>query len=192
LVGFVHFSVVAAVAHQFTALHAQAIAGSLRRYVAKTVRWTSGFTRGDVGDFGAGPATVVAVRSELCRGLSGHDILASPDGAGFGRPAERLLSMLGEQRVCALIYAAAFAFNAVAVLHWLRDSAAGCCVATSAAIVLESVLLFVAARRRLGLHAFVWQPNASGATTGRAGAQPVGRIPKRWRLLDPAFDAPGE
>ena len=74
-------------------------------------------------------------------------------------PAERLLSMLGEQRVCALIYAAALAlqFGDVRVLI-PRFGGMGVACATSAAIVLESALLFVAARRRLGLHVPVWQP----------------------------------
>jgi hypothetical protein len=40
--------------------------------------------------------------------------------------------MLDQQRVCALAYAAAF--------------------------VMESALLFLTAKRRLGLHLFVWRP----------------------------------
>ena len=69
--------------------------------------------------------------------------------------------MLGEQRICALIYAAAFAANAgLCVPLAPRLGGLGAAIATSAAIVLESALLFLAARRRLGLHLFVWKLGA--------------------------------
>jgi Na+-driven multidrug efflux pump len=34
----------------------------------------------------------------------------------------------------------------------------GAAVATASAMVMESVLLFVLAKKRLGLHVFVWHP----------------------------------
>jgi hypothetical protein len=34
----------------------------------------------------------------------------------------------------------------------------GAAVATASAMVTESLLLFVLAKKRLGLHVFVWQP----------------------------------
>jgi O-antigen/teichoic acid export membrane protein len=76
-------------------------------------------------------------------------------------PAERALSMLGEQRICALIYATAFALNmALAFSLAPHFGGMGVAVALAAAVVTESVLLFVTAKRRLGLHLFVWQPRA--------------------------------
>ena len=39
-----------------------------------------------------------------------------------------------------------------------RYGGLGVAIATSAAIVLELALLFVLAKRRLGLHLFVWRP----------------------------------
>ena len=72
-------------------------------------------------------------------------------------PVERLLSMLGEQRVCALVYAAAFAINLVlCILLIPRFGGAGAAVATSTALVIESILLFMVTKRRLGFHVFVW------------------------------------
>jgi len=72
-------------------------------------------------------------------------------------PVERLLNMLGEQRVCALVYAGAFGVNiglCFALIPWL--GMLGAAIATASALVTESVLLFTVTRRRLGLHAFVW------------------------------------
>jgi O-antigen/teichoic acid export membrane protein len=77
-------------------------------------------------------------------------------------PAERLLSMLGEQRACAAVYGAAFAVNLVlSIVLAPRYGATGVAVALASAIVCESLLLFVIAKRRLGLHVFVWRPRAA-------------------------------
>ena len=52
--------------------------------------------------------------------------------------------MLGEQRICAAVYAAALAFNlALCVALIPQYGGVGAAFATSAAIVLESALLFV-------------------------------------------------
>jgi O-antigen/teichoic acid export membrane protein len=72
-------------------------------------------------------------------------------------PIERLLSMLGEQRICAVIYGSAFAVNAaLCVLLIPAFGAAGAAVATSTALVFETILLFFVTRRRLGFHVFIW------------------------------------
>jgi O-antigen/teichoic acid export membrane protein len=76
-------------------------------------------------------------------------------------PAERLLNMMDEQRMCALIYACAFGVNvAGAFILAPRFGSAGAAIAMTAAIVVESALLFVVAKRRLGIHLFIWQPGA--------------------------------
>ena len=73
-------------------------------------------------------------------------------------PAERLLNMLGQQRICALAYAAAFAVNIIGcVLLAPTYGGVGAASATAGAFVVESALLYLIARRRLGLHMFVWQ-----------------------------------
>ncbi len=73
-------------------------------------------------------------------------------------PVERLLNMVGEQRICAVVYAMAFAFNLVLCLLLVKPFGPfGAAIATASALVLESILLFVVTKRRLGLHVFVWR-----------------------------------
>ena len=77
-------------------------------------------------------------------------------------PAERLLNMLGEQRICAVAYATAFAVNLVGCFVLApRYGAIGVASATATAFVVESSLLFLIARRRLGLTMFVWRPRSA-------------------------------
>src|ERR1044071_4395819 len=74
-------------------------------------------------------------------------------------PAERLLTMLGHQRICAWAYVAAFAFNLGVCILLVPDyGAIGAAIATAGGFVIESVALFVIARRALGLHMFIWRP----------------------------------
>jgi O-antigen/teichoic acid export membrane protein len=71
-------------------------------------------------------------------------------------PAERLLNMLGERKQCALIYAGAFAINLVrCVILISRIGIEGAALATSSALVAESIQPFVVAKRQLGLHVFI-------------------------------------
>jgi O-antigen/teichoic acid export membrane protein len=71
-------------------------------------------------------------------------------------PAERLLNMLGERKLCAATYAAAFAINLVLCLVLIpRLGIEGAAVATSTALAFESVLLYRIAKRRLGFHVFI-------------------------------------
>jgi O-antigen/teichoic acid export membrane protein len=72
-------------------------------------------------------------------------------------PAERLLSMVGEQRACAAVYATAFILNlALCIMLIPRLGVPGAAISTSIALVIESILLFVVTKRRLGFHVFVW------------------------------------
>ncbi len=74
-------------------------------------------------------------------------------------PVERLLNMVGEQRACARVYAAAFITNiGLCVILIPPLGVAGAAIAISAAMILESVLLFWVTRARLGLHVFIWRP----------------------------------
>ena len=72
-------------------------------------------------------------------------------------PIERLLNMLGQQRVCAAVYAGAFALNLVlcfALIPLL--GMAGAAIATASALIFESILLFLVTKNRLGFHVFIW------------------------------------
>jgi O-antigen/teichoic acid export membrane protein len=71
-------------------------------------------------------------------------------------PAERLLNMLGERMLCALVYAIAFAINlSLCLLLIPRIGIEGAATATATALVTESILLFCIAKRRLGFHVFI-------------------------------------
>jgi O-antigen/teichoic acid export membrane protein len=106
-----------------------------------------------LGLFGAGfrdgyPVIVALAVGQLARACVG--------------PAERLLNMLGQQRNCALAYAAAFAVNLIGCFVLApRFGGIGVATATAAAFIVESGSLFLIARRRLGLHMFIWRPAAA-------------------------------
>ncbi len=160
LVAFVNFSVSAAVAHRFTEYH---VAGDRRRlaaFLAESIRWTFWPSL-------AATAAILAVGKPLLwmfgKGfVDGYPIMFVLAVGLIARatvgPVERLLNMLGEQNVCAMVYAATFAINFLGCLLFIPAvGTVGAAVATSAALVAESVLLFVVTKRRLGLHVFIWR-----------------------------------
>jgi O-antigen/teichoic acid export membrane protein len=161
LVGFIHFSVSAAVAHRFSAYHVAGDREQLVAYVGTAVRWTFWPS--------LGATLLVLALGRPMLWLFGPNFVAGYPfmfilavgllaRAAVG-PAERLLNMLGEQRICAMVYALAFAVSVTGCFTLApRYGGLGVAIATSAAIVLESSLLFVLAKRRLGLHLFVWRP----------------------------------
>jgi O-antigen/teichoic acid export membrane protein len=159
LVAFVYFAVAAAAAHRFTELHVGERPEELSAFIGMSIRWTfvPSFAMAIVllilgkpllwlfgPDFGAG-YMILAI---LLVGLLAR--------ASIG-PVEKLLSMLGHQSVTAAIYALAFVVN-IALNFALvpRFGLSGAAMATSAALVMESILLFAVAKRRLGLHVFIW------------------------------------
>jgi O-antigen/teichoic acid export membrane protein len=71
-------------------------------------------------------------------------------------PAERLLNMLGERKQCAIIYAIAFAINlALCAILISRTGTEGAGAATSTALVVDLIMLYLVAKRRLGFHVFI-------------------------------------
>jgi len=159
IISFVYFAVAAAATHRFSAYHVAGERDKLARFVGDTIRWTFW------------PSLAVAVGLLLV----GKPLL-SLFGPGFSEgyalifvlvvgllarasvgPSERLLNMVGQQRACAMIYGCAFAANLVLCLILIpRFGLIGAAVATTTATVVESALLFIVARRRLGLHVFVF------------------------------------
>jgi O-antigen/teichoic acid export membrane protein len=158
LVTFIYFSVTVAVSPRFATLHAAGDRNGLARLVASTVRWT----------FWPSLATTLMI---LALGwpmlwLFGPDFTAAyplmfilaigPLARAAVGPAERLLNMAGEQNICALVYAAAFAVNLAGCFVLISQfGGAGAAMAVSGAMLFESLALFVVARRRLGLHMFI-------------------------------------
>jgi O-antigen/teichoic acid export membrane protein len=167
MVSFVAFSVGAAAAHRFSSYHLAGDHRGLADFVAKTVRWTFWpsllatvvilalgwpmlrlFGPSFVGAY---PAMFVLAIGPLARASVG--------------PAERLLTMAGSQRACALVYAAAFTVNLVGCALLIPSfGLMGAAAATSAAMLFESAALFVVVGRRLGINTFVF------ARRPRAGA----------------------
>jgi O-antigen/teichoic acid export membrane protein len=162
LVAFIHFAVAASVAHRFAAYQAAGDADALAAFSAMTVRltfWPSLLAIALILALGRpilwlfGPAFVEAYPLMFIIAIG---LIAR---AAVG-PAERVLNMLGAQRLCVLVYAVALAVNlAAAFLLAPRYGSTGVAIAMSLAIVAESLMLFAIAKRRLGLHLFIWQPH---------------------------------
>ena len=165
LVAFVYFSVAAAVAHRFASIHVTGDRNKLEIFAASTVRWTFwpsllatviilAIGKPVLWLFGPQFTTAYPLMFVLAVGLIAR--------AAVG-PAERVLNMLDQQRLCALVYASAFAVNFAGTLTLApRYGAMGVAVAMAIAIMTESALLFVVAKRRLGLHLFIWRPRIAG------------------------------
>jgi O-antigen/teichoic acid export membrane protein len=163
LVAFINFSVAAAVAHRIASYHVAGDRAALAAFASTTVRWTfwpSLLATAFILALGKpilwlfGPDFVEAypLMFILAIGLVAR--------AAVG-PAERMLNVMGEQRICALVYAIAFVVNlSFALVLVSRIGGAGAAVALVSAVLCESALLFVVAKRRLGLHLFIF--GASG------------------------------
>jgi O-antigen/teichoic acid export membrane protein len=159
LVAFVYFAVSAASAHRFAEYHVAGDRARLDGFLRDAVRWTFWPSLGAtllllaagwpmLWLFGKGFVAGYHLMFIFAIGLLAR--------ASIG-PAERFLVMLGEQRACALVAAAAFAVNLglclIFVPHFGVEGAAS---SITIAFVLESFLLFIVARRKLGFHIFVF------------------------------------
>ena len=159
-VSIIYFAVAAAAAHRYTDYHVAGDRAGLVAFADNTVRWVFwpslvltlvivAFGHELLGLFGPAFVAGYPVMAILAVGQMAR--------AAVG-PAERILNMLGQQRACAIAYAAVFAFDVGAcVLLAPIYGAIGAAIATAATFVLESVLLFAIAKRKLGLHLFIWQ-----------------------------------
>ena len=159
LVSFVYFAVSAAVAHRFTEYHVTGDRQRLAEFLADSVRWTFW-------------PSVAATAAILLMGKPLLTLFGAPFVQGYGvmfilaaglvaraaiGPVERLLSMVGEQRICAMVYAFAFGVNlALCIVLIPRYGIEGAAASTATALLVESVLLFFITRSRLKLHAFIW------------------------------------
>ena len=158
IVAFVYFAIAGATTHKFTQYHVAGDKERLAHFFAETTRWTFwpslavcamilAFGQPLLSLFGADFTSGYVVMFILAIGMLAR--------AAVG-PAERLLNMLGERKQCAIVYAIAFAINlALCVLLIPRIGIEGAGVATSSALVAESIMLYLVARRRLGVHVFI-------------------------------------
>jgi O-antigen/teichoic acid export membrane protein len=159
LVSFIYYAISATSAHRFSVYHMAGDRAGLSAFIAQSIRWT-------FWPSVAATALLLALGQPLLRLFgaqfaSGYHLMFILAVGLLARaaigPIERLLNMLGEQRVCALIYGAAFAINFGACLALIPYfGAAGAATACTVALVIESITLFRVTKRRLGFHVFVW------------------------------------
>ena len=159
LIAFVHFAVSAAVGHRFSEYHVAGDHERLKDILAESIRWTFWASlAASVVLLAMGRPLLSLFGPQFVDGYHLMLILAAGlmARAAVG-PIERLLNMLGEQRACAAVYATAFALNLVLCVVLIpRFGVDGAAVATSTALIVESILLFIVTRRRLGFHVFIW------------------------------------
>jgi O-antigen/teichoic acid export membrane protein len=158
IIAFVYFAIAGATTHKFTQYHVSGDKERLAAFFAETIKWTFwpslaacavilALGRPLLGLFGASFERGYDVMFILAVGMLAR--------AAVG-PAERLLNMLGERKQCAFVYASAFAINLVlCVILIPRLGIEGAAVATSTALVVESTMLYLVAKRRLGFHVFI-------------------------------------
>lgn len=165
LVAFIYFSVTVAVAHKFAQYNATGDRNAIAGFLAESIRWTF---------WPSLAATIVVLAlGEPILGLfgaeyvQGYPLLAILAIGHLARaavgPVERLLNMLGEQKVCAMVYAGACALNLMACLVLIpRFGVAGAAMAISLTLVAESATLFWITKVRLGYHPFIWNRRKAG------------------------------
>ena len=158
LVSFIYYSVSATTGHRFSTFHVAGDHKGLSALITQSIRWTFWpslaatvllllLGRPILNLFGPQFAAGYHLMFILALGLLAR--------AAIG-PIERLLNMLGEQRICAMVYAGAFAVNlGLCVILIPRWGMAGAAVATASALIIESILLYIVTKRRLGFHVFV-------------------------------------
>ncbi|HEY1472580.1 MAG TPA: lipopolysaccharide biosynthesis protein [Pseudolabrys sp.] len=158
VVAFIYFAIAGATTHKFTEYHVAGDKDRLASFFAETIKWTFWPSLAVCALILAGGRPLLGLfGTSFERGYDVMFILAIGmlARAAVG-PAERLLNMLGERKQCAMIYAAAFAVNLVlCVILIPRLGIEGAGVATSSALVLESIMLYLVAKRRLGFHVFI-------------------------------------
>ena len=159
IVAFVYFAIAGATTHKFTEYHVSGDRQRLAAFFSETIRWTfwpSVIACGAILIFGRPLLSLFGAGFE-----AGYDVMFILAVGMLARaavgPAERLLNMLGERRQCAIVYATAFAINlTLCVVVIPHIGIEGAAAATSTALVVESTMLYVVARRRLGLHVFIF------------------------------------
>jgi O-antigen/teichoic acid export membrane protein len=159
LVSFIYYSVAQTIAHKFVEYDVSGDRVGLTAFLKQSVRltfWPS--VAVIVGLLALGHPLLRLFGPEFVSGYYLMFIIAIGllARASVG-PAERLLNMLGERRACALVYGSSFAISLIlCILLIPRLGLAGAAIASSAALVFESASLFMVAKRRLGLHCFIF------------------------------------
>ncbi len=164
LVHFVYFAVKAGVAQRYASLAQDPDRSKLAEFARETVAWTfwPSFLL----------ALVVLAIGRFMLSLFGADfvdgypllfvLLAGVVARAAVGPAESLLTMSGNQNVCAAVYGAALAFNiALNVILIPHYGLWGAAVATGLAMMLEAALLAYTVWRRCDIVMFILAPARS-------------------------------
>jgi O-antigen/teichoic acid export membrane protein len=158
IVAFVYYAIANTTTHKFTEYQVAGDTERLKSFFAETTRWTFWPSLAVcVAILALGKPLLALFGADFSRGYAVMFILAVGmlARAAVG-PAERLLNMLGERKKCAAIYAGAFAISLVlCVILIPRMGIEGAALATSIALVFESIFLYLAAKARLGFHVFI-------------------------------------
>ncbi|MCC0035270.1 MAG: lipopolysaccharide biosynthesis protein [Hoeflea sp.] len=165
LVHFVYFAVKAAAAQRFSGLVSGADRQALAAFARQTVQWTFW------------PSLLVGILVIIAGPFllslfgpafqEGHMIMvvlfAGILAKAMVGPGEVLLTMSGEHKICAVIYAVALAanlgLNVMLIPAW---GLLGAATATAAAMVIEAGLLHITIRRRLGITMFIASRRSTG------------------------------
>lgn len=158
LVHFVYFSVKAGVSHRYAQYAHGGDSGRLVRFARETVSWTFW------PSLAMGVAVLVVGKPMLMLFGPGFDagypllfvlVLGVVARASVG-PAEALLTMSGNQNVCAVLYGATLALNIVLNVALIPSYGLwGAATATALAMACEAALLATVVWRRLGIVMFV-------------------------------------
>lgn len=159
LIEFVYFSVTAAGSHKFSEYHAAGRTDDLRRFLKTTIKWTFWPSL-------AAACVILALGMPILwlfgpEFVSGYPIMFILVIGLLARaatgPAEALMNMLGQQNLCAVVLCLATIANISLNLLLIPSyGLVGAAVATTCSLIMISVLLFFAIKRRLNLHAFVF------------------------------------
>ncbi|QRI62758.1 oligosaccharide flippase family protein [Shinella sp. PSBB067] len=159
LVHFVFFSVKAAAAPRFSALFSSGDRLALARFAGETVRWSFWPSLAvGLGVVASGHFLLSLFGPAF---TAGHGLMAILLAGILAKalvgPGEVLLTMSGEQRLCAIVYAVAFAANiAFNVTLIPLFGVTGAAVATASAMVVEALLLHLAVRGKLSIILFAF------------------------------------
>lgn len=174
LVHFVYFSVRAGAAHRISQYYISGDRARLEALVRDTLHWTFWPSLALAG--------LLLLVGKPLLGMFGESFVEGYPllfiftiglvlRASVG-PAESLLSMSGQQRICATVYFLTFLFNvAMNFLLIPRYGLYGAAVATAIALVVEAAALFVVTWSRLGIRCsilFAFGPSWKAAEESRA------------------------
>jgi O-antigen/teichoic acid export membrane protein len=158
LVSFVHYAMSASTAHRFSEYHTSGDHEKLSSYLAHAIKWTFWPSlAATVGLLAIGKPLLWLFGAQFTAGYPMMFILSIGllARAAIG-PIEKLLSMIGQQRLCAGAYALAFVMNfGLCVILVPHFGGYGAAASTTLALVFETLLLFWI-MRRLGFHVLAW------------------------------------